>query len=65
MRLHDCRHSHASRALALGESLPMIGRLVGHTQVETPARYAHLAKDSVHDSATPVADSIAADIFAD
>lgn len=43
----------------------MIGRLVGHTQVETPARYAHLAKDSVHDSATPVADSIAADIFAD
>ena len=36
-RLHDCRHSYASRALALGESLPMIGRLLGHTQVETKA----------------------------
>ena len=35
MRLHDCRHSYASRALALGESLPMIGRLLGHTQVRT------------------------------
>ena len=64
MRLHDCRHSYASRALALGESLPMIGRLLGHTQVETTARYAHLAKDSVHDSAVRVSESIAADIFA-
>ncbi len=52
------------RALALGESLPMIGRLLGHAQVETTARYAHLAKDSVHDSAVRVSDSIAADIFA-
>ena len=64
VRIHDCRHSFASRALALGESLPMIGRLLGHAQVETTARYAHLAKDSVHDSAVRVSDSIAADIFA-
>ncbi|MCY4239551.1 MAG: site-specific integrase [Rhodospirillaceae bacterium] len=26
VRLHDCRHSYASRALALGEGLPVIGR---------------------------------------
>ena len=39
------------RALALGESLPMIGRLPGHTQVETTARYARLAEDSARDSA--------------
>ena len=64
MRLHDCRHSYASRALALGESLPMIGRLLGHTQVETTARYAHLAQDSVRGSAVRVADSIAVDILA-
>ena len=64
MRLHDCRHSYASRALALGESLPMIGRLLGHTQVETTARYAHLAQDSVRESAVRVADSIAADVLA-
>ena len=50
MRIHDCRHSYASRTLALGESLPMIDRLLGHTQVETTARYAHLAQDSVRDS---------------
>ena len=64
MRLHDCRHSYASRALALGESLPMIGRLLGHTQVETTARYAHLAQDSVRESAVRVAESIAGDVLA-
>ena len=63
VRLHDLRHSWASRALALGESLPMIGKLLGHTQIETTARYAHLARDSVHESAARIADSIAADIL--
>ena len=63
VRLHDLRHSWASRALALGESLPMIGKLLGHTQIETTARYAHLARDSVHESAVRIADSIAADIL--
>ena len=64
MRIHDARHSYASRALALGESLPMIGRLLGHTQVETTARYAHLAQDSVREFAVGVADSIAGDFLA-
>ncbi len=64
-RLHDCRHSFASRALALGEGLPMIGRLLGHTQVETTARYAHLAQHSVRESAVRVSDSIAAEILGD
>ena len=44
VRIHDLRHSYASRALALGESLTMIGKLLGHTQVQTTARYAHLAR---------------------
>ena len=47
MRIHDARHSFPSRVLALGESPPMIGKLLGHTQVETTARYALLAEDSV------------------
>ena len=51
LRLHDCRHSFASRALALGESLPTIGKLLGHSHMKTTARYAHLARDSVHESA--------------
>ena len=40
VRIHDARHSFASRALALGEGLPMIGKLLGHTRVQTTARYA-------------------------
>ena len=62
VRIHDIRHSFASRALALGEGLPIIGRLLGHCRVETTARYAHLARDSVRESAERIAVSIAADI---
>ena len=62
VRLHDLRHSFASRALALGESLSTIGRLLGHGQVTTTARYAHLARDAVKASASRVGDSIAGDI---
>ena len=65
MRLHDCRHSFASRALALGESLPMIGRLLGHSQVQTTARYAHLARDSVHEAARRVSSRIEANLYLD
>ena len=54
VRLHDCRHSISTRALALGESLPTIGKLLGHTQVETTARYAHVARDSVHEAAARI-----------
>ena len=63
VRLHDLRNAFASRALALGESLPMIGKLLGHTQVETTARYAHLARDSMQASAARVAASIGADLL--
>ena len=62
VRIHDLRHSFASRALALGESLTMIGKLLGHRQVQTTARYAHLERESVKTSAARVAESIAADM---
>ena len=62
VRIHDLRHSFASRALALGESLPMIGKLLGHTQVQTTARYAHLANESVKASGARVGDSIGSHI---
>ena len=64
VRLHDLRHSFASRALALGESLSMIGKLLGHSRIQTTARYAHLARDSVKESAARVAASIGADLRA-
>ena len=65
VRIHDLRHSFASRALALGESLPMIGKLLGHSKIRTTARYAHLARDSVKVSAARVAASIGADLSAE
>ena len=64
VRIHDLRHSFASRALALGESLPMIGELLGHRRVRTTARYAHLALDAVKTSASRVAGSIESDLLA-
>ena len=42
-RAYDLRHSFASLAAGGGESLPIIGALLGHTQPKTTARYAHLA----------------------
>ena len=58
-RIHDLRHSFASNAIALGMSLSMVGKLLGHTQIQTTARYAHLASDPVKEAANLVAQSIA------
>ena len=63
VRIHDLRHSYASRALALGEGLTMIGRLLGHTDVGSTARYAHLARDAEKVAIVRVGGSIAADIL--
>ena len=41
----------------------MIGKLLGHSQVETTARYAHLARGSVHEAAIRIAESIAVDLL--
>ena len=37
VRIHDCRHSYASRALALGEGIPVISKLLGHRRFSTKA----------------------------
>ena len=63
VRIHDLRHSFASRALAAGESLSMIGRLLGHTDLQSTARYAHLARDAEKVSAEKVGASIGGDIL--
>ena len=47
-QLAEARLACADRASdAAGEGLPMIGKLLGHTQARTTARYAHLAADPV------------------
>jgi integrase len=59
VRIHDLRHTFASTAVAAGQGLPMIGKLLGHTQVQTTARYAHLAAEPVKAAAELVASNIA------
>ncbi len=62
VRIHDLRHSFASRALALGESLYTIGKLLGHTSVATSARYAHLMREAEREAAVRVGGSIGAHV---
>jgi integrase len=62
VRIHDLRHTFASVAVAAGQGLPMIGKLLGHSQVQTTARYAHLAGDPVRAAANDIANSIAANL---
>jgi integrase len=42
VRIHDLRHTCASLLISGGASLEMIGRLLGHAQIGTTPRYAHL-----------------------
>jgi integrase len=45
IRVHDLRHSFASLAVNAGVQLEVIGKLLGHTQLKTTMRYAHLSDD--------------------
>lgn len=58
VRIHDLRHSFASFGLASGLSLTEIGKLLGHSQVQTTARYAHLAEEVATKAAGQVVDHI-------
>src|SRR4051812_4911222 len=60
VRLHDLRHAFASVAASSGMGLPIIGKMLGHTQAATTHRYAHLASDPVKAAAAAVAGKIAA-----
>jgi integrase len=46
-RIHDLRHAFASTAASSGKSLPIIGKMLGHTQAATTSRYAHLSDNPV------------------
>ena len=50
-RCHDLRHTYASVALAHGETILTIGRLLGHNSPATTLKYTHLADASVHAAA--------------
>lgn len=57
-RIHDIRHSYASFLVSDGASLPMIGKLLGHTQVSTTNRYAHLEDSPLRQATNRLSDAI-------
>lgn len=59
VRLHDLRHSFASFLVNAGRSLYEVQKILGHTQVKTTQRYAHLAHETLLDACNSVADSLA------
>lgn len=59
VRIHDLRHTFASSGVALGQGLPIIGKLLGHSQPQTTARYAHLAASPALEVADKISENLA------
>lgn len=62
LRMHDLRHSAAALGAGAGLSLHQIGNLLGHSQVRTTARYAHLALDPQRRAADLIGNQVASAI---
>ena len=60
LRLHDLRHSFAAVGVASGDSLIVIGALLGHKTASATSRYAHLSDSPVQNAANRIAGNIAA-----
>jgi integrase len=60
VRLHDLRHTYASFGAGGGFGLPIIGKLLGHTQASTTQRYAHLDADPLRRASETIGGRIAA-----
>ena len=58
VRLHDLRHSFASFLVNNGRSIYEVQKILGHTQIKTTQRYAHLSNDTLLDAANIVATSV-------
>lgn len=58
LRLHDLRHSFASVGVSNGLGLPIIGKLLGHRETATTARYAHLADDPVKSAVETIGERV-------
>jgi integrase len=60
VRIHDLRHSFASIGAGASLGLPIIGKLLGHSQPSTTARYAHLDADPLRRAVEAIGSTIAA-----
>ncbi len=58
VRIHDLRHSFASVGAGRGDSLYVVGKLLGHTQARTTQRYAHLADTPLRIAGDAIANQI-------
>ena len=58
VRIHDLRHSFASFLVNAGRSLYEVQKILGHTQVKTTQRYAHLSQDTLIDAANEVSKAV-------
>ena len=59
VRLHDLRHNLASYAVMNGVPVPVVSRLLGHTNVQMTLRYAHLADKDIEAAAQRVGNAMA------
>jgi integrase len=60
VRIHDLRHTYASFGAGGGLGLPILGKLLGHSQAATTSRYAHLDNDPLRRASEAIAGRIAA-----
>ncbi len=60
VRVHDLRHSFASFGAGASLGLPIIGKLLGHSQAATTHRYAHLDADPLRRAVETIGNTIAA-----
>jgi integrase len=60
VRLHDLRHTFASVGASASLGLPIVGKLLGHTQSATTERYAHLDSDPLRRASNSIGEHIAA-----
>lgn len=58
VRVHDLRHSFASFLVNAGRSLYEVQTLLGHTQIKTTQRYAHLSSDSLRSASNEIANAV-------
>ncbi len=60
VRLHDLRHTFASIGAGASLGLPIVGGLLGHSQPQTTARYAHLGADPLRRATNVIGHRLAA-----
>lgn len=62
VRIHDLRHTFASKGVGLSIGLPLIGGLLGHAKATTTAKYAHLAADPTRKAGARIARQLLAEL---